>query len=325
MCQGAVFRWEAVGKLSVSPSSDRPNSRRWFVVALFIVVFVSVRLFIPPIFNTDYINSELALRAILRGQSPFISPNWLMPPWAAFFLMPLVNEPLNTWLALTIALFVAISFDLGGPSALLLLAQPAFVLLVASGNPEWLLVGPGLWLLYRAKRGWLRGLAWLLLACKPQTTIFVLVFDGWKAFRARDWKAFSLSGVVALGSVALYPQFLGRLAGIARWSSSTLPTYGIAAAIIATAIILVLRLNRLRDLKTIGLMLGQIWAPYMLEYSYVAVAFTMRGAGWWRTGLYIIGSIGLAAIFWQNYHTTEAAGILGMTLLAALLAPAYKA
>ncbi|MHB8626035.1 MAG: hypothetical protein ACYDBJ_04065 [Aggregatilineales bacterium] len=92
----------------------------------------------------------------------------------------------------------------------------------------------------------------------------------------------------------------------------------------ATLILLALRGTRLRDRKTLGLMLGQIWAPYMLEYSHVAVAFTMRGAGWWRTGLYVAGSIGLAAIFWQQFHTTEAAGILGMTLLAALLAPAYK-
>ncbi|MHB8626034.1 MAG: hypothetical protein ACYDBJ_04060 [Aggregatilineales bacterium] len=173
-------------------------SRRWFIVALFIVVFVSVRLVFPPIYNTDYLNTEIGLRAVLQGQSPYVSVNYLMPPWSAFLLMPLVDQPLNTWLALTIALFIASTIDLGGPSALLLLAQPAFILLVASGQPEWLLVGTGLWLLYRAKRGWLRGLAWLLLACKPQTTIFVLLFDGWKAFRAAigkhlAWQALSHS------------------------------------------------------------------------------------------------------------------------------------
>jgi hypothetical protein len=51
--------------------------------------------------------------------------------------------------------------------------------------------------------------------------------------------------------------------------------------------------------------------------------FTMRGAGWWRNALYLAASIGLVAVFWRDYHTSEQAGILGMILLAAVLAPAY--
>jgi hypothetical protein len=165
----------------------------------------------------------------------------------------------------------------------------------------------------------------LILACKPQTIFFVLLLDGWRAFRQRDWKAFALFGSVAIITVIPYPQmfsFQGTM--LVRWQASTLPTYGIGIAILATIALLLLRWGRLRDFTTLGILLAPIWSPYFLEYSSVATIFTLRGAGWFRTILYMIASFVIGLATFTQFHVAEAAGILGITLLASLLAPAYK-
>lgn len=299
-----------------------------FIAMLFVIVFIAARVSLQPINNTDYNITVEGLRAFLRGQSPYVSASYYMPPWSAVLLAPLANQPLVTWLALDVAIWVAITFDLGTPAGLLLLLHPAFIALIASSNQEWLLIGPGLWLLYRAPKGWLRGIAWLLLACKPQTTVFLLLFDGWDALRERDWKAVGLTIGIALVSLLSYPQFFDRLVhpydNAFGWSATILPNYGIVGAVLATLIVIALRWTRLMDRKTLGLMLSPVWSPYMLEYSYVSTSFTMRGAGWLRTTLYLVGSIVLAYLFWRDYHVAEQIGAFGMVLLAALLAPSYN-
>jgi hypothetical protein len=311
-------------------SSDPPDLNFWernkrplFIAALFVVIFISARFAIRPINNTDYNSYILGLQLFWRGESPYNSVNYYMPPWSAFFLAPLVNQPLETWLALNVALFATAIIDLGKPSGLLLLIHPVFITLLAASNPEWLLIGPGLWLLYRAPKGWRRGLAWLLLTCKPQTSAILLLFDGWDALRERDWKAIGLSAVVAAATLALYPQWFRRLTIPFDWSASVLSHYGILGALIVTAIVLALRRNRLQDQKTVGLILGPVWSLYMLQYSYTGMAFTMRGAGWLRTVVYVAGCIGLALLFWRDFHVSEQIGMLGMLLLTAILAPAY--
>ncbi len=75
------------------------------------------------------------------------------------------------------------------------------------------------------------------------------------------------------------------------------------------------------DGKTLGLLLGPVWSPYMLQYSYTATVFTMRRAGWLRNLLYVLASIGRAFLFWRDYHVAEQIGAFGMVLMAALLAP----
>ncbi len=302
--------------------------RAIFIAALFGVVFFCARIAVRPVNTSDYNNYLPGLRAFWAGQSPYTSPEWFMPPWAVFFLAPLVNQPLETWLALSVALCVGIIFDLGRPSGLLLLAHPVFLTLLASSNPEWLVIGPGVWLLYRAPKGWGRGLAWLLLTCKPQTSAPLLLFDGWEALRERDWKAFWLAGAVAVGSTLLYPQFFGRFTRPFEkdlWSASVLSHYGILGALVVTALILLLRGERVRDRKTLGLLLGPVWGLFMLQYSYTAMILTLRSAGWVRNAIFLVGSIGLAALFWQEFHVSEQIGMLGMVLLAAALAPAQLA
>jgi hypothetical protein len=237
---------------------------------------------------------------------------------------PLGILPIETWLALSVALFVSALIDLGKPSALLLLIHPFFIAVLSSANPEWLYIGTGLWLLYRAPKGWGRGLAWLLLTCKPQTSAILLLFDGWDALRQRDWKAFGLAASVAAISWMMYPQFLSQLSHRLDidWSASVIFHYGVPGAAIMTALIVAIRWRRLDDRKTLGLLLGPVWSPYMLEYGLAAILFTMRQAGWLRTTAYLIISLGLVALFWHDYHVAEQVGVIGMVLLAAVLAPA---
>jgi len=299
---------------------------RWIKSAfLLIVVFLTVRVSLKPTNNLDYLNDQNGMLKILHGQNPYLEGTFIEPPWSAYLLFPIVFQPLETWLALDVALFVAMAFDLGKPSSLLLLAHPIFFFLLASSNPEWLFVGPGLWLLYRAKYGWRRGLAWLFMACKPQTMAFLLIFDGWRAFRQRDWPAFGMAGGVAALTLLANPHIFSIVgSALAYWSSSVLPSYGLLFTIGATVVLLLLRTGRWRDRRTLGILLAPIWSPYFLEYSAVAVIFTLRGAGWIRTILFMIGSFGIGYLFLRQFHVAEAAGILGITLLASLLAPTYK-
>jgi hypothetical protein len=304
---------------------EQRRRRMIFLIALFIVLFFSVRLVIRPINSVDYAAYANGLKALWQGQSPYTSSGNLMPPWAMGFLSPLVEQPLETWLALSVTLFVVMILDLGHPSGLLLLLSPVLLTLIASSNPEWLLVGPGIWLLYRTPKGWGRGLAWLLLACKPQSTIVLLILEGIDALRTRDWKAFTLAGAVAVASMLLLPLPFERLLKPHDWSASVMRHYGLVGAIIGTVIILAVRWKRRMDYKTLGLLLTPVWTPYNLQYNYMSVIFTMRGAGWLRNLIYAVVSFGLAYLFWRDFHVAEEWGAWGMLLLAAILAPAYLA
>jgi hypothetical protein len=297
--------------------------RIFFLIALFVTLFVSTRIVIRPINTSDFDTYSAAVKAVWRGQSPYVMDQYMMPPWAALVLAPLANQPLETWLALSVALFVTAIIAIGSPAGLLLLLHPIFITLIASSNPEWLLVGSGLWLLSDRPRGWRRGVAWLLLSCKPQSTIGLLIFDGWNALKTRDWWAFIVSGAVAITTLIIFPMPFQRLLIPHDWSSSILAHYGLIGAILVTIAILIIRRHQLADTHTLGILLTPVWVPYTLEYNYMAVIFTMRSAGWLRTSLYVGLSLGLMYLFWRDYHVAEQIGAAGMVLLAALLAPDY--
>lgn len=294
-----------------------------FVIAVFVVVFVSARLAIHPINDSDYRSHIEALRIFLNGHSPYLSVAWYYPPWSLFILAPLAQQPIETWLALTIALFVATVFDMGKPSGLLLLAHPVFIALVASSNAEWIFLGPGFLLLHHMPKGWGRGLAWLFLTCKPQSSALFLLVDGWQAVRERDWKAIGLAAGVAFSMILMYPDLFRSWSSPFTWSGTVLSNFGIIGSILVTIVIVAIRWKRLGDRKTLAILLAPVWSLYMIEYSYMATVFTLRSAGWLRVLIYVAASIGLAALFWQNYHAAEQYGLLGMVLLAAILAPTY--
>ncbi len=307
-----------------TPEADSaPLKRNLFLLLLFVVVFVIVRLVIQPINNTDYQSFQRALDFVVKGQPPYAEPQYWSFPWLAWILLPVHYQPIETWLALEIAIFVAVMFDLGKPFSLLMLIHPIFIVLIASSNPEWLVIGPGLWLLYRFPRGWTRGLAWILLSTKPQALAFLLVFDGIQALLERDWRAILLLGIVVIAGFLAYPNFLQNIHGGA-WSATTIAHFGIIGALIASVAVLALRWNRRADIRTICLLLAPLWAPYMLQYSYMTLLFIMRSASLLRVALFTVGSIIIVAIFWKDYHVSEHLGTLGMVLLAALLAPASK-
>src|SRR5262249_13757803 len=224
-----------------STSWIEAHKRSLFVAALFIVIFLAVRFTIQAKNDTDYAMHMRSIQAFWNGQSPYSIGGYFLPPWDIFFLAPLVNQPVETWLALEVAIFAAMVVDLGSPFGLLMLLHPIFITLIVSSNPEWLFVGTGLWLLYRAPKGWGRGLAWLLLASKPQSTFLLLLPDGIEALRGRDWKAMSLSAAVLVTSWILVPGFLSpnyfKTVGQADYSTSVIYHYGPLIALIVAAII----------------------------------------------------------------------------------------
>src|SRR5260221_2698492 len=295
-----------------------------FLIVLFIVIFIVVRLTLHPINNVDYIVFTGGLDKLFHGSSPYTFAGYLVPPWTIFITLPLAYQALATWLALTVALFVTMIFDAptlrrSTPAGLLLLIHPIFITLIASSNPEWLLIGPGFWLLDHFPRGWGRGLAWVFLTTKPQTTIVLLIFEGIMALRQRDWKAIGIAAAIAVGTFLIFPQPIEPLLKPHDWSASVIAHYGLIGAIVVTVLILAIRRHDLKDYKTLGIFLSPVWTPYNLQYNYVSVLYTMRHAGWIRNTIYLIGGLVLAALFWKDYHVADHVAILGILLLAVLL------
>lgn len=305
------------------------HKRSVFLVALFIVVFLTARFTIRHVNDSDYIVITSGIRAYWSGQSPYTVGGYFLPPWDILLLSPLVIQPVEAWLALDVAIFTVIIMDLGSPSGLLLLLHPIFITVIVSANPEWLIIGTGLWCLYRAPKGWGRGLAWLLLASKPQSTFLLLLPDGIDALTGRDWKAIALSACVAAVSWILVPGFLSTnyLKAVAQnetfYSTTVIYHYGPIVALFVAGIVVAIRWRRLKDLKTLGLILSPVLSPYMLQYGLMILLFTMRKAGLLRNVVYVVAGIILVFLFWQDYHVSEHVAILGMTLLTAILAPVY--
>src|SRR5262245_22516607 len=107
--------------------TERKRLPLWFLLLLLIAVFVGARLVIQPINNIDYIVYERGAQLFWSGHTPYDMAGYLVPPWGIFFIAPLVNQPLETWLALTVAFFVVGIIDLGTPAGLLLLIHPVFI------------------------------------------------------------------------------------------------------------------------------------------------------------------------------------------------------
>src|SRR5688572_765442 len=158
--------------LPSSPVPLKGYQRALLLLIVFVAVYLAARQFLPVIHAVDYQTWVSGVRAMQNGNNPYNVSGFFLPPWSATLLVPLITQPVEVWLALTVAIFVTSILDIGKPSGLLLVFHPAFLTLLASSNGEWLLNGTGLWLLYRAPYGWGRGLAWVLLTSKPQTTAF---------------------------------------------------------------------------------------------------------------------------------------------------------
>src|ERR1041385_7416891 len=127
--------------------SGRYHHPLW-LAAIFIAIFLVAKLLVHPVNQLDYYTFTRGIHAAWEGNSPYSVIGYFMPPWSVLFLSPFASQPVETWLALDIAIFATAILDLGTPAGLLLLLHPGFITLFASSNAEWLLVGPGLWLLY---------------------------------------------------------------------------------------------------------------------------------------------------------------------------------
>jgi hypothetical protein len=321
-------RRKVIAKVFRTSTGDRtgePQHRALFMLALFITIFITSRLFIQPINTTDFDVHIRGLSAFWQGQDPYAA-DYVTPPWSLLLLAPIMHQPIQTWLALSITLFVCIILDLGRPAGLITLIHPVIMTLIASANPEWIYIGTGLWIIHRFPNGWGRGVGWLFLTCKPQTAFLFLLVDGVMALRERDWRAIVVSGVVAVGSVLFVPDYLNFLQTRLHmiWSVSVLYHLGVVGAVVVTVAILALRAKRVGDLKTLALLLAPVWTPYIQVYSYVAVLFTMRRVGWMGQALYFATSLIAVWAFWQAKGATEFIPPLIFVLMASLLAPDYR-
>lgn len=314
-----------VSRTSVEDRTEPSQRRALFILAVFIITFLTARLVIQPINTTDFDVHIRGLTAFWQGQNPYAA-DYVTPPWSLLLLTPLMQQPLQTWLALSITLFVCMIIDLGRPAGFVTLIHPVIMTLIASANPEWIYIGTGLWIIHRFPNGWGRGVGWLFLTCKPQTAFLFLLVDGVMALRERDWRAVVISGAVAVGSVLLVPDYLNFLQTRLHmlWSVSVMYHLGVVGAVVVTVIILVLRAKRVGDLKTLALLLAPVWTPYIQVYSYMAVLFTMRRVGW--AGQVLFFAVSLAAVwaFWQSKGALEYVPPLIFVLMASLLAPDYR-
>ncbi len=317
--------------------------------------------FIHPINEMDWIRTVQQVRNMWRGVNPYclpycefrdFDPDLLVDdsyvtvkgysPWVMFYLSPLAYITTRGMIALTIAAWVVIIIDSGRPFALLLVIHPAFLMLWASANADFLINGVGLWLILRGVRGIPRGLTLLLMALKPQILPFVILLEGFRAIWERDWKTIGVAALVGIFSVLLYPAWLtDTLPSIAylkpkviihadptdtedpfeAFSFSIFGAWGIWASLGVTAAILLLMRRRLTEWRTLAVLLGFVWSFHLSLYNYALLLLLFRNAAPWRILAYLGISLALLPIFFTEYHSTEQIGVLLFLLLAALLSP----
>jgi hypothetical protein len=103
--------------VGASPTFIERHARVIFLFVLFCVLFVLLRAAIRPINDTDYQITVKALQAFVSGQDPYAVQGFFMPPWSLVLLLPLSAQPIETWLALVVALFATLIMDIGRPYA----------------------------------------------------------------------------------------------------------------------------------------------------------------------------------------------------------------
>jgi hypothetical protein len=310
---------------------DLPPWQRYLVLLVVFAITAALALqIVAPINDFDWRMFSQGLRYQLSGQNPY-PLGWELeehyefyyPPWAALFFWPLANAPVDWIVALDVAILIVLVLDVGRPPALLLILQPMFYLLLASGNIELLSGGLGVWLILLDVKGWKRGLALLLLAIKPQTMILLLLLEGIRTLVERDWRAIAVAGGiggVALGAFPLWlPNVFWNQHGAGGSSFSIIGAGGLPMALLFTVAVLILMWKRWDEWRALAILLSLVWTPYVMPFSYVTLFFVMLRSAWWRVVAFVGGSIALLPVFFYDYHSKERVGVAMFLLMAALL------
>lgn len=179
-----------------------------FLASVFVASLLTAYLLLPPINEMDWVRTVQQVRNLWRGVNPYCDPYCefhdfdpdlpvddtyvsvkVYSPWVMFYLGVLAYASTRVILALSAALWILIILDSGRPLTLILILHPAFWMLLASANSDFVTNGAGLWLILRGARGGRRGLALMLIAIKPQILPLLLLLEGGRTLWERDWQA----------------------------------------------------------------------------------------------------------------------------------------
>jgi hypothetical protein len=328
-----------------------------FLAVVFVGSLLLSYALIPPINDMDWIRSAQQVRNLWRGVNPYCAPYCafhdfdpdfrvdetyvsvkVYSPWVMFYFAPLFYASTRVIVALNVAFWIVIMLDSGRPAALILILHPAFLMLWASANPDFVINGVGLWLILRGSRGWRRGIALMLIAIKPQILPLLLLLEGARILWERDWAA--LGVITALGgvSVALYPAWLldtvpalmgltssvspeeqAGLGELFTYPFSVFGAWGVAPALGVTAAILLLMRRRLTEWRALAVLLSLVWTPHLSLYNYALPLILFRKTPAWRVGTYLAVSLAALPVLFRDYHHYERYGVLLFLLLAAAL------
>ncbi len=331
-----------------------------FLTVVFVTSLWSAYLLLPTFNEMDWIRTVQQVRNLWRGVNPYCDPycefhNFdpdlpvdetyvsvkVYSPWVMFYLGVLAYASTRVIVALNVAFWIIIILDSGRPAALILILHPAFLMLWASANPDFVLNGVGLWLIIRGVQGWRRGVALMLIAIKPQILPLLLLLEGVRTLWERDWQAVGVMAGIGIVSVALYPAWLtdtipallGFSQGISpeekaglgelfSYPFSPFGAWGVWAAVGISVVIVLLMARRLTEWRTLAVLLSFVWTPHLSLYNYALLLILFRQTSAWRVLLYLGLSLGSLPFLFREYHQYERYGVLLFLLLAAVLTSA---
>ena len=208
-------------------------------------------------------------RAILGGQSPYIVPEFLMPPWAAIFVTPFGLLPEKVaWGAFVIVdifcyiyAFRRMEFD--RISIALMMVSPFVFYGAFHGNLEFLvLVGSILPLQIGV---------WFLII-KPQMSFPLLLFLAYRIWQAEGWKSVALKfGPPTL----IYTLFLVtgwmNIPNLSRmpWNTSAWP-WGLPLGVLMVVLALI------KNDKLLAFAAGPFFSPYLAFHTWVVTLLPYR-------------------------------------------------
>jgi hypothetical protein len=329
-----------------------------FLSTVFVISLFAAYVMVSPINTMDWVRTVQQIRNLWRGVNPYCDPYCefhdfdpdlvvdeafvsvkVYSPWVMFYFGVLAYASTRVLLALDVACWIIIMLDSGRPPALILILHPAFFMLWASANPDFVINGVGLWLIMAGVRGWRRGVTLMLIAIKPQILPLLLLLEVSRTLWERDWEAVGVMMGIGLLSVALYPAWLldtiPALTGISEvgispeeqaglgelfsYPFSVFGAWGVGAAVAVTAVILVFMARRLTEWRTLAVLLGFVWTPHLSLYNYALLLILFRKTSAWRIVTYLVLSIAALPVFFREYHRYERYGVLAFLLMTAVL------
>ncbi len=328
-----------------------------FLTIVFVTSLWSAYLLLPTFNEMDWIRTVQQVRNLWRGVNPYCDPycefhnfdpdlpadtdyvsTQAYSPWVMFYFGILAYATVHVIVALSVAFWIVIVLDSGRPAALILILHPAFLMVWASANADFVINGVGLWLILRGVMGWRRGVTLMLIAIKPQVLPLFLLLEGARTVWERDWQAVGVMAGVGAVSAALYPAWLldtlpsylditrGQTpaveVGLTEYPFSVYGAWGIWAALGVTVVILLVMSRRLTEWRTLAVLLGFVWTPYLNPYSFALLLILFRRTSPRRVLLYLGISLASLPFLFREYHQYEQYGMLLFLLLAAVLTSA---